>query len=183
MVSGYVFDMRLLKEFDYKDYKVDGTVGRRPSVRAIIIRDNRLAMVYSARYDYYMFAGGGIEEGEDMGNALIREIKEELGLEVISDSIKEYGLIVRKEKGMFDDLFFQENYFYTCDVTDIVINQNLEDYENFEQYELRWVTPEEAIETNLTHSHEAQANQVFTKRFMDRECWLIRNLMEAGFFS
>ena len=30
--------MNIIKEFDYKDYKADGSIGIRPSVRAIIIR-------------------------------------------------------------------------------------------------------------------------------------------------
>ena len=96
--------MRKLFVFDYKDYKEDGTVGTRPSARGIIVRDGRIAMVHSRKYDYYAFPGGGIDRDENGKDALIREVREETGLEVISDSIKEYGLIVRKEKGAIDDL-------------------------------------------------------------------------------
>ena len=113
--------MRLIKEYDYKDYNENGTVGIRPSVRAIIIRGNKLALVYSEKYDYYLFAGGGIDQGETHEEALVREIHEEIGLEVIRESIKEYGLIVRKEQGKYDDCFIQENYFYMCDVTDNIM--------------------------------------------------------------
>ena len=42
--------MRLLFEIDYKNYKENGTVGKRPSARAIIIKDNKIAMVYSKKY-------------------------------------------------------------------------------------------------------------------------------------
>ena len=43
--------MRTLFVFDYKDYKEDGTVGTRPSARGIIVRDGRIAMVHSRKYD------------------------------------------------------------------------------------------------------------------------------------
>ena len=82
--------MRLLFEIDYKNYKENGIVGKRPSARAIIIKDNKIAMVYSKKYNYYKFPGGGIKSNEANEDALIREVKEEIGLEVIKDSIKEY---------------------------------------------------------------------------------------------
>ena len=49
--------MKIIKEFDYRDYKADGTVGVRPSVRAIIIRGNKLAMVYSEKFNRLLSEG------------------------------------------------------------------------------------------------------------------------------
>ena len=69
--------MKKLFEIDTKDYNINGTVKVRPSVRAIIIRNNRLAMVHSLQYDYYKFPGGGIEEGENHSETLIHEVREE----------------------------------------------------------------------------------------------------------
>ena len=43
----------------------------------------------------YKFPGGGIEKNESNIDALIRETKEEAGLVVIKDSIKEYGYVHR----------------------------------------------------------------------------------------
>ena len=171
---------RVIKEFDYKDYPENGTVGIRPSVRAIIIRGNRLAMVYSEKYDYYVFAGGGINENETYEEALIREIREEMGLEVIRESIKEYGTVVRKERGKYDDCFIQENHYYLCNVTDNVLHQKLEDYEAEEMYTQKWVTAEEAIDVNSTHDHSRQENQRYCERLMERENWLLRRLLEEG---
>ena len=99
--------MRELAVYDYKNYKENGTVGRRPSVRGVIIREGKIAMVHSLKYDYYKFPGGGIDSGESHLDALIREVREETGLIVIPQSVKEYGLVVRREKGRFEDLFIQ----------------------------------------------------------------------------
>ena len=108
--------MRELAVYDYKNYKENGTVGKRPSARGIIIREGKIAMVHSLKYDYYKFPGGGIDSGESNLDALMREVEEETGLIVIPESIQEYGLVLRKEKGKFEDIFIQENFFYFCDV-------------------------------------------------------------------
>ena len=73
-------NMRLLFEIDLKNYDENGKAFRRPSARAIIIKDNKIYMVHSLVYDYYKFPGGGIESNESNIDALIRETKEEAGL-------------------------------------------------------------------------------------------------------
>ena len=74
--------MRELFVMDLKNYDPNGTVGRRPSVRGIIIRNGRIAMMHSCRYDYYKLPGGGIEPGESLEETLVREVQEESGLVV-----------------------------------------------------------------------------------------------------
>ena len=172
--------MRTLYEFDYKDYKENGTVGIRPSVRGIIIRNGRLAMVHSRKYDYFAFPGGGIDQGEKKEEALIREIREELGLEVIPGSIREYGLMIRKEKGAIDDLFIQENYYYLCDVSDRHLKQELGGYEVEEAYELCWTDPDEALKANRENDHGELSNEAWAKHLYDREAMLIGKLREEG---
>ena len=85
------YKMRILFEMDKKDYVPNESVFSRPSARAVIIKDGKIAMVYSKKYNYYKFPGGGIEADECMEDALIREVLEETGLCVIRDSIQEYG--------------------------------------------------------------------------------------------
>ena len=172
--------MRIIHEFDYKNYKEDGTVGIRPSVRGIIIREGKIAMVHSSKYDYYTFPGGGIDQGESKEDTLIREMREEVGLEVIPDSIQEYGLIIRKEKGAIDDLFIQENYYYLCDVSDNVLEQTLETYEADEEYELCWMEPETAIKANIDNPHGAVTDEKWIKHLFKRDELLIEKLKEEG---
>ena len=173
--------MRTLFEFDYKDYKENGTVGRRPSVRGIIIKDGCIAMVHSRKYDYYMFPGGGVDQGEEKEETLIREIREELGLEVIPESIREYGLVIRKEKGAIDDLFIQENYYFLCDVSDHQLKQELGGYEIEEEFELCWMDPDAAMKANRENDHGALEDETWAKHLYEREGLLIGKLREEGF--
>lgn len=108
--------MRTLFEMDKKDYVPNGSVFSRPSARAVIIKDRKIAMVYSKKYHYYKFPGGGIEIGECVEDALIREVSEETGLCVIRDSIQEYGQVRRIQKGTKEDIFIQDNYYFLCRV-------------------------------------------------------------------
>ena len=56
--------MRMLFEMDKKDYSGCTHTFTRNSARSIIIRNGRVAMVHSLKYDYDKFPGGGIE-GEE----------------------------------------------------------------------------------------------------------------------
>ena len=155
--------MRELFTIDLKIYKENGTVGKRPSVRGIIIKDGKIAMMHSLKYDYYKLPGGGIEEGEELRDTLVREVKEESGLVVKKETIKEFGYVRRIEKGMFEDIFMQENYYFLCDVEDEVSSQELDDYEAEEGFTLEFVTPEQAINVNNTGDHrEKVEKQTFT---------------------
>ena len=104
--------MRLLFEMDKKDYGGCTRTFMRDSARSIIIRNGKIAMIHSLKYDYYKFPGGGIEPGESTADALIRETAEEAGLTVIRDSIREYGYVHRIQKSTVkdDESFVQDNY-------------------------------------------------------------------------
>lgn len=52
---------------------------------AIIIRDDRALLIHrfrSERGEYYVFPGGGVESEETVEEALVREMAEELGIQV-----------------------------------------------------------------------------------------------------
>lgn len=154
--------MRELFIIDKKNYKKNGTIGRRPSVRGIIIKDGKIAMIHSLKYDYYKLPGGGIEEGEAHEATLIREVKEESGLVVKPESIREFGYVRRIEKGKIEDIFIQDNYYYLCEAREIT-EQKLDDYEAEEKFTLEYVFPEHAIERNRNGDHKDKvASQTFS---------------------
>ena len=145
--------MRKLFEIDFKDYDPGGTKCFRPSMRAIIVRDGRLAMIHSLKFDYYKFPGGGAEEGESPIETLVREVREEAGLTVIPGTVREFGYFYRIQKGRIEDMFIQNNYYYLCDVEEKSTSTDLDDYEAEEGFTLEFVTADEAIQVNSTHFH------------------------------
>lgn len=147
--------MKRLFIMDKKDYAPGLPRVKRPSVRAVIIRDGRIALVHSLKYDYYKFPGGGLESGESHKDALVREVKEETGLTVIAGSIREFGSVLRLQKSQYAEnkIFEQENFYYFCDAEENISAQNLDDYENNEHFTLEFIAPEEAIKVNRLHEH------------------------------
>lgn len=110
--------MRLLFEMDLHDYENCTHRFVRNSARSTIIREGKVGLIHSLKYDFYKFPGEGIERGEDPITAMIRETREEAGLVIRSETIKEYGYVHRIQKSDKDDseCFVQDNYYYLCDV-------------------------------------------------------------------
>lgn len=169
--------MRVLFELDKKDYDPQGSVFCRPSARGIIIKNGKVAMVHSRKYDYYKFPGGGIENNEPKEAALIREVLEETGLNVIWESIKEYGQVHRIQKGTKEDIFVQDNYYYLCDVEEKVQRQNLDEYEAEEGFILEYISPQFAADKN----RKSMVDE-FSREMLEREAKVLEILMQEGYF-
>ena len=161
--------MRNLFTVDKKDYKPDGTVFERPSVRGIIIKNGKILMIHSLKYDYYKLPGGGVEKGESLADALIREVKEESGYSIKPDSIREFGYVRRKSKGMIEDIFIQDNYYYVCETNETQSLQNLDDYEADEQFTPEFISIEQALDTNKTADHKEKALSHTFEAMIERE--------------
>ncbi len=169
--------MRMLFEIDKKDYIPDGSVYSRPSARAIIIKDGKIAMVYSRKYDYYKFPGGGIEAAERMEDALIREVLEETGLCVVKNSIREYGQVHRIQKGTKEDIFIQDNFYFLCCVKEDMEQQNLDTYEAEEGFTLEFLEPQHAIDVNRKTIVDD-----FSQTMLEREALVLELLIQEGYF-
>lgn len=170
--------MRMLLQLDKKDYSEDDEKYFRPSVRAIIEKDGRLAMIHSLKYDYYKFPGGGIEGEEDHITTLIREVKEEAGLTVISSTIREYGMVRRIQKGKkAGTVFVQDNFYYFCEVHDGNTGQNLDDYESEEGFTLEYVFPEHAVSTNRYADHGEKNDDDMYALMIEREARVLEMIM------
>ncbi len=80
-------------------------------VRGILIKDGIIALIKRTRdgETFYVFPGGGVEEGETDEDALKREMKEELGVDI---SVK--ALIAKQKFGRIKSKECM-NFFYICD--------------------------------------------------------------------
>lgn len=142
--------MMLLAKFDAEDYGTDWWTFFREAVRAVIIKDDKIALVKSEKEGYYKFPGGGIELGESHKEALVREVREETGLRVKPDTIREFGMVHEIRKGgKPQERFEQKSYYYFASVEDTVSTQDLDEYEADLGYVLEWADKESAHTVNL----------------------------------
>jgi nucleoside triphosphatase len=112
-----------------------------PTVGALIFnRDSRVLLVLSERWGgRYVVPGGHIELGERIEESVIREVKEETGLDV-------YDLeFVMMQECVFDEGFYRKMHFifldYSCttdaDENEVILNHEAQAYS--------WVTLDEAL--------------------------------------
>lgn len=177
--------MKELFQLDIRDYDNADATEKRPSARAVIRTENHeLAMVYSRKYRYYKFPGGGIHADENKEEALAREILEETGLVVKKDTIQEYGSVrVRQKSSMREHAVFeQENFYYFCSVEEGVRAQKLDDYEKESEFELQYVEGSKAIAANKACAVQNDFDHVMVARdtkVLERLCGMPSEPSEA----
>lgn len=168
--------MKQLFTIDLKDYNENAEKFYRPSVRGIIFNsDGLIAMIYSQKYHFYKFPGGGIEKNESHLEALAREIKEETGMTLIPDSVKEFGKVTRIQKGDNDTIFIQQNFYYTCEVEDEIGEQNLDDSEKDLDFILKFVPIKEAIAANTAF----KSADPFKTQMVEREKRVLEIILKS----
>lgn len=141
--------MKLLKVFDGKDYTEDMPVFEKHTVRAIIVRDGKIAMQKSKDGEYKIL-GGGVDFGETFCEALAREVLEESGLIIKKESICELGemLELRRDRFEPEKKYVCHSYFYACDAEDELGETRMTKSEIAKGFHLVWATPEEIISGN-----------------------------------
>ena len=141
--------MRILKTIDKGDYTSDMPVYEKYTVRGVIIREGKIAVQQSKAGDYKIL-GGGVEQGEGLADALLREVQEESGLIVIPESIRPIGEIVEKRRDLFDSsmIYLCHSCFFFCDAKERLEAMHMTASEQEKGFHLVWVTPEAMIKGN-----------------------------------
>ncbi len=164
--------MKLITLFDDKNYKQRSGIVRE-AVRAIIVKDGKVALVKSLKENHYKFPGGGIESNESHIDTLIRETKEETGLIIKTDSIKECGFIHEIRKSIFnDDAFEQKSYYYFAKVADEICEQELSEREKDLKYVLEWVDPV------IAYNVDYKLGQDYNNKFLLRESCILNLIID-----
>lgn len=89
----------------------------RRAVRGVVLRQSEILLLYTARYDDYSLPGGGVDEGESLEAAMVRELGEETGAREVR-VLAPLGWIDerRPHRGEHDSMRMH-SFVYHCDVS------------------------------------------------------------------
>lgn len=134
---------------DEKNYADDMKILERVGVRAIIKRNGLLAMQQSSTGEYKI-PGGGMDAGETIVEALMREVREETGLQVIPETIEELGEILEVRRDIFDEntKYIAHSLHYSCEVKDEIVETSMTESEKKKGFHLEWADIDTIIATN-----------------------------------
>ena len=114
----------------------------RKASRAIVYdTDKNVALLHASKKSYHKLPGGGIEEEEDIHEALRRETLEEIGCDVTN--IRNLGII---EEYRNDFLLHQVSYCFIADLLGEKGANHLEEDEIADGFEPVWLPLQSAIE-------------------------------------
>lgn len=99
-------------------------------VRIIVLKDFKVLLLKKQNKKNYTFPGGVVKKHESLKEALIREVKEEIGAAVLEDQLKYLGAISKVKKGKE----FSSTYFLLTDPS----NYSYELIETYKFSELSW---------------------------------------------
>ena len=158
--------MEELFRMDRKNYNPEGPVYERPSARGIVVKNGKVLLNHIAKYDCYEFPGGGLEAGEAPEAALVREIAEETGYVVKPESVREYGIVVRRQQDSRDPdgIFEQKNYYYFCEIGEETVPRKPDEHEILDGVSPVWV---ESLATPVHRNRKAFHR--IGEPFMERE--------------
>lgn len=126
----------------------------------IIIKDNKILLIHRFNPSwqegwYYVFPGGGVEEGETPPEATIREIEEELSLDAKIDKL----LFVQHNPSRVYEFDGRDEYFYL--ITDFTGEVELggpekEKMNENNQFHLKWIPINEMKNMENLYPKEAK---------------------------
>lgn len=165
--------MKLLACFDEKNYAGTTKILEKTNIRGIVLLDGKLAM-QRGNDGVYKIPGGGAENGESNIETLRRELREEVGLVLIEDSLIELGEIIEMRRDIFDSdtKYIARSYFYACKVTDERLPITPTASEIKKGYQPVWETPEAIYETNTRLGKDP---------WIERDTAFIKMLIDGNF--
>ncbi|EKO3399653.1 NUDIX hydrolase [Vibrio fluvialis] len=144
---------------------------QRKAARAIVLDGEDILMLYTERYHDYTLPGGGVDEGEDILQGMVRELEEETGAQNIHN-IKPFGLYEEFRPWYRDDadVMHMVSYCFTCKIDRELGDTNYEDYEIKNGMKPVWINIRDAI----THNELTMAESEKKGMSIERETFLLR---------
>lgn len=144
---------------------------RRHAARAIVLdKEGNVGLLHATKHAYYKLPGGGVDEGEDLAEALKRECLEELGCNI--EVISEIGIIDEYRK--IHNLH-QTSYCYSAQVVGEKGTPDFTESEIANGFEIVWVSKPEALRhlkdgktTDLQGTYIKLRDIVFLEEFLKK---------------
>ena len=140
--------MKLIKEINPENINATtaSTYDLRTAARAVLFdNENNIGLLHVKKHGYHKIPGGGVEKGEDIKTALVRECSEEAGCKI--EIGEEVGSIV-EYRGKY--MFKQISECFIAYVKGEKNSPEFTEEEINENFELIWVSVNEA-ESLLEH--------------------------------
>lgn len=168
--------MQLLRSTIHPELStLEGNRLHRQAARGIILDGENILMLYTERYHDYSIPGGGVDEGEDLRQGLVRELEEETGAKHI-DVICEFGLYEEFRPWYKDgfDLVHMESFCYVCTIHPELGETRLEEHEIQNGMRPLWINIHQAI----AHNEHTIANSPKKGMSIDRETYLLKRIVK-----
>jgi 8-oxo-dGTP pyrophosphatase MutT (NUDIX family) len=132
-----------------------GDLAFRPSVYGIVIKDGKVLLV--PHYDGYDFPGGGVHEGEPLLESLVREVKEESGIDVAPGRLlhaqDDFFIHPRTERPFHSILLFYECEHLGGELSD----EGFTEFEKVMARKAEWVDIETALSVKFFNPTDSPA--------------------------
>jgi ADP-ribose pyrophosphatase YjhB (NUDIX family) len=168
--------MRLLQSCIHPDLEnLDGRTLHRRAARGIALTGESILLLYTEYYRDYSLPGGGVDEGEDLLQGLVRELEEETGARNIK-VMQPFGLYEEYRPWYKPeyDIIHIESYCYVCRVDFELGSTRLEDYEKRNGMVPVWIDVRDAIK----HNKELMASGKSKGMSIKRETFLLEQIAE-----
>lgn len=132
---------------------------KRVAARAVLLKDNNVALMHVSKKGYYKLPGGGVDEGESVEQGLRRELLEETGCEC--EILKPVGVI--KEFRDRTPLEHQSNCFL-AKTSNVKCDPFFTEKERSEGMTLMWVPLTEAVNLIKNSTPSSYSGKFIVKR-------------------
>lgn len=157
-----------------RDYDKTGKSQVRHSVRAILLRDERVAMLLSPKTGAYLFPGGELQEGEAPAQGLARVLAAEAGLALRPGTLQDFGYVrcLGKNHQGEAEFFVHDHFYYFCQTQPVPGPETASEGDLV----LKWVLPQEAVRVNRACAGGSAAFDAA------REATVLERLMLESYF-
>ncbi|MGI6787183.1 MAG: NUDIX hydrolase [Acholeplasmataceae bacterium] len=152
----------------------------RKASRGIVLKDDKVLMIYSPVFDDYTFPGGGVKKDESYQRALYRELREEVGAKNIK-IVRAFGqtLEVRKSFHYKGEQYRQISKYFICRVEEFG-EQQLDKREEDHGAIPLWIEPAKALAHNQSVQQDEMHQRRGAKTTIIRENIVLKMIIKEG---